>query len=98
MIINKENIKLAINNSDLYSKSEKLILTELVNVSVELVSVISAKSLKEKTGLSTTTTYIALNSLKKRSVIIQNIHEPNSYNINKSDIIRLIEIYKNQQN
>lgn len=98
VVINKEEIKLAINNSDLYSKSEKLILTELVNVSVELISVISAKSLKEKTGLSTTTTYTALNSLKKRGVIIPNIHEPNSYNIKESDIIRLIEIYKNQQN
>ena len=94
--MNKDDIKLAIKNSDLYSKSEKSILTELVNVSVDLISVISAKSLKEKTGLSTTTTYTALNSLKKRGIIIPNIQEPNSYKINKPDILRLIEINKNQ--
>ena len=94
--MNKEDIKLAINNSDLYSNSEKLILKELVNISVDLVSVMSAKSLKEKTGLSTTTTYAALNSLKKRGVIVPNIHEPNSYTLNKDDMFRLIEIHKNQ--
>jgi DNA-binding transcriptional regulator PaaX len=92
--MDKEELKLAINYSDLYSNSEKAILNELVRTSVDFISVNSAKSLKEHTGLSTTTTYTALNSLKKRGIIISNIHEPNSYTLNQKDLSRLIELYK----
>lgn len=92
----KEDIKASILGSDLYSKSEKLILLELVRMSVDFVAVSSAKSLKEKTGLSTTTTYTALNSLKNRKIIIPNIYEPNSYSLNKEELSRLLEMHKNK--
>jgi hypothetical protein len=94
--MHKKDIKASIVGSDLYSKSEKLVLLELVSIAVDFVAVSSAKSLREKTGLSTTTTYAALKSLKNRKIIIPNMYEPNSYSFNKEELSRLLEIHKNK--
>lgn len=88
--MNKTTTIEAILKSDLYSNSEKKILIELVKISIDLVAVSSVKSLKEKTGLSTTTTYTSLNSLKRRGVVILNSYERNSYTLNEKEILRLL--------
>ena len=49
-----------------------------------------------KTGLSQTTTYTSLSSLKKRGVIIVNNREPNSYTLNREELTRVLNFHKNK--
>ncbi len=49
-----------------------------------------------KTGLSQTTTYTSLGSLKKRGVIIVNNREPNSYTLNQEELTRVLNFHKNK--
>jgi DNA-binding transcriptional ArsR family regulator len=94
--MDKEKLKQAVLDSDLYSKSEKLVMNELISISVDFVSVASVKYLINKTKLSQTTTYMALSSLKKRGVIILNNREPNSYTLNQDELARVLNFYKNR--
>ena len=94
--MDKEKLKQAVLDSDLYSKSEKLVMNELISISVDFVSVASVKYLINKTKLSQTTTYMSLSSLKKRGVIILNNREPNSYTFNQDELARVLNFYKNR--
>lgn len=91
--MDKEKLKKAVLDSDLYSKSEKLLMHELISISVDFVSVASVKYLIKKTGLSQTTTYTSLSSLKKRGVITVNNREPNSYTFNQDELTRVLNFY-----
>jgi len=94
--MDKKELKQAVLNSDLYSKSEKLLINELISISIDFVSVASAKYLMSKTRLSQTTTYTSLGSLKKRGVIIVNNREPNSYTLNREELARVLNFHKNK--
>ena len=94
--MDKNELKQAVLNSDLYSRSEKLLINELISISIGFVSVASAKYLMTKTGLSHTTTYTSLSSLKKRGVIIINNREPNSYTLNQEELTRVLNFHKNK--
>ena len=94
--MDKNELKQAVLNSDLYSRSEKLLINALISISIGFVSVASAKYLMTKTGLSQTTTYTSLSSLKKRGVIIINNREPNSYTLNQEELTRVLNFHKNK--
>lgn len=94
--MDKNELKQAVLNSDLYSRSEKLLINELISISIDFVSVASAKYLMSKTWLSQTTTYTSLSSLKKRGVIIVNNREPNSYTLNREELTRVLNFHKNK--
>ena len=94
--MDKNELKQAVLNSDLYSRSEKLLINELIGISIDFVSVASAKYLMNKTGLSQTTTYTSLSSLKKRGVLIVNNREPNSYTLNQEELTRVLNFHKNK--
>lgn len=87
----------AINNYDLYTNTEKIVLKTLIDISVDNIAVISVKKLTLLSQVSRPMVYKALSTLEKDGVIERVIHgtsKKSSFTIKQNELYRIIKHYK----
>jgi len=97
------NIQLAlaaIEDFDVYTVAQRIVLKTIVATSVNGVADISASYLQAKAGISRPTVYIILSRLEKDGYITrvrQQSTRQNSYKVNEERVQYIIQLYNNKK-
>jgi len=87
----------AINNYDLYTNTEKVVLKTLINISIDNVAIISVKKLTVLSNVSRPMVYKALATLERDVVVERTIYgtsKKSSFTIKQNKLYEIIKHYK----
>lgn len=96
IVSEKEMIKEAISNSDLYSNNQCKVFNILLDIATDNIAQASVKFLVEKTGVKAPTIYFALKMFQKDGLIIKNQHL-GGFEIQQQKLDFLLKSYQKKQ-
>jgi hypothetical protein len=90
----------AVEDYEAYTSLQRALLRILISVAINDVAMVSAQYLREKLGVSRSHLYNVLRSLQSDDLItvtrLKNTQH-NAYQINRKNLSRIIQIYKNKK-
>lgn len=96
----KDMIREAINDYDLYTDKQKKVLNTLVSVAVDKIAYVSVKSISDTINLAQNSTYVVLRALENDGFIERERskgQKSNAYKLNEEKLERLVKIYYQKQ-
>ena len=91
----KEMIRKAIDDYDLYTQKQKKVLNTLVAISVDKIAHVSVKSISDAINLAQNSTYVVLRSLEDDGCITRERskgQKSNAYKLNEAKLDQLVKI------
>lgn len=90
----------AIDNYELYAKSQRDVLKLIINIAINDVAVVSVKCIVEKTNIARSSVYNIMKNLQNDEVItkfrIKNTRQ-DSYKINRKKLDYIVQVYNNKK-